>query len=63
MDFDDDEMGAPADPRRREFECPDCNAHNPADDGFVVGDEVICFYCGSGFRVLQTVGKVKLKAV
>jgi hypothetical protein len=63
MDFDDDEMREGGAPRRNEFECPDCNAHNPVDDGFSVDTELTCFYCGSEFRVLQTAGKVKLKAL
>lgn len=29
-----------------EFDCPECTAHNPWDDGFSVGDEVFCNWCG-----------------
>ncbi len=32
--------------RFTEFECPECDANNPYDDGFEVGDEIACFYCG-----------------
>ena len=62
MHHDDDDDATPAEARRDEFECPDCNAHNPVDDGFTVGDEITCFYCGSQFRVVSTTGKLKLKA-
>lgn len=43
------------DRRRRpywtEFECPECSAENPLDDGIRVGDEVCCHYCQTPFRV------------
>ena len=60
LDFDDEK------PDQREgmhfeFECPDCNAHNPYDDGFRVGSEVLCFYCGNQFKVAMSEGKLKLK--
>jgi len=32
--------------RWTEFECPECTAHNPWDDGFGIGDEVFCSWCG-----------------
>jgi hypothetical protein len=34
--------------RRRfhEFDCPECSANNPYDDGFAAGDVVLCSYCG-----------------
>jgi hypothetical protein len=47
----------------KEFECPDCNAHNPYDDGFRAGDEIQCFYCGTEFKVLQGDGRLRFKAV
>lgn len=34
-----------------EFDCPECSAHNPYDDGFSVGDEVFCSWCGCRFLV------------
>lgn len=30
-----------------EFDCPECSAHNPWDDGFKVGDELFCSWCGA----------------
>jgi hypothetical protein len=59
---DDDEKPAPRSGRVFEFECPDCNAHNPYHDGFADGDEVLCFYCGTEFKVRLAEGRVKLKA-
>ncbi len=34
-----------------EFECPDCDAHNPWSDGFTLGDVVVCMFCGTPFLV------------
>lgn len=34
-----------------EFDCPECSANNPYDEGFRVGDEVVCQYCGQPWRV------------
>ena len=45
----------------KEFDCPSCNAHNPYDDGFTIDSEVLCFYCGTEFKVKLSDGKVKLK--
>ena len=61
MDEEPDDGGAAGTSRFKEFECPDCNAHNPVDDGFVVGDEVMCCYCGMEFKVKFTGGRLKLK--
>ncbi len=48
--------------RLNEFECPDCDATNPVDDGFADGDEVLCFYCGMEyFALFNDSGKVKFK--
>ena len=48
-----------------DFECPECTAENPFDDGFFIGDEVFCYHCQSVFRVLSVpdadVPKYKLK--
>jgi hypothetical protein len=45
-----------------DFDCPDCNANNPYDDGFGDGDEVRCFYCGQEFKVdVNDSGRLKLK--
>ena len=46
-----------------EFECPNCSANNPYDDGFAVGDEIRCFYCGLEFKVIAKGDKFKLKEV
>jgi hypothetical protein len=64
-DEKEDALGAAGGSRRRfrEFECPDCAAQNPADDGFGDGDEIICNYCGQEFRaVVNDDGKLKLKS-
>lgn len=48
----------------KEFECPTCDAMNPADDGFKVRDEVFCFYCGASFKVMEKDGPgFKLKSI
>ncbi len=48
--------------RRKEFDCPECNANNPYDDGFGPGDEVRCFYCGLEFKVeVNAEGKWKFR--
>ncbi len=49
--------------RYTEFDCPQCNAHNPCDDGFGQGDEVLCFYCGTSFLVRNVEGRLKFKEV
>lgn len=46
----------------REFECPRCDAHNPSD-GFKIGDEVFCFYCGASLRAFEKAGRLKLKEI
>jgi hypothetical protein len=42
-------------PRRKkvftEWECPECTAHNPFENGFSVGDELFCNWCGQVFSV------------
>jgi hypothetical protein len=52
--FDDEDAPreATAGRRRRfhEFDCPECSANNPFDDGFGDGDEVLCAYCGEEFK-------------
>ncbi len=60
----DDEYEKEDTRRFTEFECPDCDAHNPYDDGFTDGDEVRCCYCGQLFEVHVTEsGRLKLKEV
>ena len=62
LHFDDDEKpdsGA----KNTEFECPECAAHNPVDDGFALGGQVTCFYCGIEFLVKEFNGRFKFKPV
>lgn len=50
--------------RFKEFDCPDCVANNPLDDGFKIGDEIQCMYCGVSFKVKPGHGgKFKLEEV
>ncbi len=50
--------------RFKDFDCPDCAANNPYDDGFGHGDEVLCYYCGQEYRVeVSDAGKLKLKVI
>lgn len=37
---------------RYEFDCPECDANNPWNDGFKEGDELQCHYCGQGLKVM-----------
>jgi hypothetical protein len=60
MDDDDDRRGPP---RQTEFDCPECNANNPVDDGFVEGEDLRCFYCGAEIKVVVQHGRMKLKLV
>jgi hypothetical protein len=49
--------------RFREFDCPECSANNPYDDGFGHGDEIICNYCGEQFLVrVSDEGRLRLRA-
>lgn len=55
---DDDAISAETAGRKRkfqEFDCPECSANNPFDEGFGDGDEVLCAYCGEEFKA--TVGE------
>jgi hypothetical protein len=65
---EDDDQGSPdelgRDRRFGDFDCPDCNANNPYDDGFGDGDEIRCYYCGQEFRVdVSDSGRLRLKAI
>lgn len=53
MDDDDQKPGVKL---FKEFECPDCSAHNPYDDGFKIGAEILCYYCGLNFKVFEKSG-------
>lgn len=46
-----------------DFDCPSCNANNPADPPLSDGCEVLCHYCGSEFRVTVLDGRVKFREV
>jgi len=62
-DEDDDAADAAGQARRfKDFDCPDCAANNPYDDGFGNGDEVRCYYCGQDFRAdVSDAGRLKLR--
>jgi transcription elongation factor Elf1 len=61
-DDGDDSAGGPK--RRKDFDCPDCNANNPADDGFAPGDEVRCNYCGMEYKVeLSSEGRWRFREI
>ena len=45
----------------KEFDCPSCDANNPWDDGFSVGSEIRCHYCGCDYEVHPGSGKQKIK--
>jgi transcription elongation factor Elf1 len=50
--------------RRKDFDCPECNANNPYDEGFGPGDEVRCFYCGMEYKVeLTQEGKWRFREI
>jgi transcription elongation factor Elf1 len=50
--------------RFKEFDCPSCNANNPADPPFGDGEEVLCNYCGQEYRVkVSEEGRLKLKEI
>jgi DNA-directed RNA polymerase subunit RPC12/RpoP len=38
--------------RRYEFDCPECDANNPWEEGFQEEDEVRCHYCAQDLRVV-----------
>jgi transcription elongation factor Elf1 len=61
---DDEKAEAEAGSSFKDFDCPLCNANNPYDDGFTVGEEIRCFYCGAEFRVsVDDSGRLRLKEV
>jgi hypothetical protein len=62
--FDEDDEVPDAGRRKKfhEWECPDCAAPNPYDDGFGDGDDLTCCYCGVEFRAaVNADGNLKLK--
>jgi len=61
---DDDKPAEKGGARAKEFNCPECSASNPYDDGFGDGDEVRCYYCGLEFKAeLRDDGKFKFREV
>jgi hypothetical protein len=62
-DYDDDDEKSEAGGIHKEFHCPSCEAHNPYDEGFHIGDEITCFYCGVVFEVRESNGKLKFREV
>lgn len=66
-DFDDDDKKKGAGTGRttfKEFDCPSCSANNPSDPPFADGEEVLCNYCGTEFKVkVSDEGKFKLKEI
>ncbi|ACG72582.1 conserved hypothetical protein [Anaeromyxobacter sp. K] len=63
-DDDDVDQDEGSGRRFQDFDCPDCSANNPYDDGFGDGDEVRCFYCGQDFAVVVTeAGRLRLKTL
>jgi hypothetical protein len=63
--FEEDEAEPSSEGRRRrfrEFDCPECNANNPHDDGFGHGEEVLCNYCGAEFKAaVSDEGRLRLR--
>jgi hypothetical protein len=64
--YDEDDKPQPEDfgaaRRFNDFDCPDCSANNPWDDGFGDGDEVRCFYCGQEFKAqVNDSGRLRLR--
>ena len=65
-DEDDDKQPDALGSARRfqDFDCPDCSANNPWDDGIGDGDEIRCYYCGQEYLARVTdEGRLKLKAM
>ena len=63
-DDDDDKGSGSGGPRKKDFDCPDCGANNPYEDGFGQGDEVRCYYCGLEFKVeVRDDGKFKYREI
>lgn len=61
---DKEDLAAAEGVRRRftEFECPECSAYNPYDDGFGDGEEVLCNYCGQELKArVNAEGRLRLR--
>lgn len=59
--YEDEEKTGPESKVKKDFDCPDCSANNPYDDGIRDGDEVRCYYCGAEFRAQLKEGKWRFK--
>jgi DNA-directed RNA polymerase subunit RPC12/RpoP len=47
-----------------EFDCPECSANNPYDEGFKDGSEIRCHYCAQAFLVqILDESRMKLKPI
>lgn len=44
-----------------EFECPECTANNPWEDGFTYDDELFCSWCGAVLRVRRVVDDLEAR--
>jgi hypothetical protein len=53
----------PKKPSWDEFECPECSADNIVGNGFTIGDEVFCNWCGQVFLVRKTDDDDRFKLV
>jgi hypothetical protein len=65
---DEDKQESPEEAGRgrrfKDFDCPECAANNPYEDGFGDGDDVLCYYCGQELRAeVSDSGKLRLKIV
>lgn len=66
FDYDDDDKesqgSSGSSSKFKDFDCPSCNANNPSDPPFGDGDEVLCNYCGTEYKIKVTEeGKAKFK--
>ena len=63
-DDDVDSGGRGSKTRFADFDCPSCDANNPASEPIGAGDEVLCNYCGTEYRVKITEeGRLQLKEI
>ena len=61
-DDDKDDAGGGPQSTFKEFDCPGCSANSPCDPPFGDGDELLCNYCGTEYKVRVTEeGKAKFK--
>lgn len=56
------EAGGGTNTKFKEFDCPSCSANNPCDPPFGDGDELLCNYCGTEYKVkVSEEGRAKLR--